>query len=46
MIYWEKSKERNEAVSELPQRLFSSELNPMATHIHDYWSFDVEMRNN
>ena len=46
MIRWEKNKEINETVSELPQRLLRSKWNPMATHGHGSWSFDVEIGNN
>ena len=46
MICWGGNKGRNEAVSEFPQRLIRSKWNPMATHIHRYWCFDIEIINN
>ena len=46
MIRWGKNKERNKAVSELPQSLLRSKWNPMATHGHDFCRFDIEIRNN
>ena len=46
MICWDKNKERNEAVSELPQHLLRSKWNHMATHSHGYWRFDVEIIDN
>ena len=41
MIRQDKNKERNEAVSELPQRLFRSKWNSMETHSHGSWRFDA-----
>ena len=41
MIRQEKNKERNEAFSDLPQLLFRSKRNSMATHNHGSWRFDA-----
>ena len=41
MIRWGGNKERNEAVSELPQRLLRKKCNTMTTHSYGSWSFDV-----
>ena len=41
MIRQEKNKERNEAFSDLPQILFRSKRNSMATHNHGSWRFDA-----
>ena len=44
IILWEKNKEINAAVIEFPQSLLKSKCNPMATHSHGSWIFDVEIR--
>ena len=46
MIHWDKNKERNDSVSELPQRLLRSKCNPVATHSRSSWIFDIEIINN
>ena len=46
VIHLGKNKERNEAVSDFPQHMLRSKWNPMATHSHSSWSFDVEIINN
>ena len=46
MIPWDKNEEINEAVSELPQHLLRQKWNPMVTHSHGFWIFDVEIKKN
>ena len=46
MIHWGKNKEINEAVGELLQCLLRSKWNPMTTHSHGSWRFEVEIINN
>ena len=43
VILCDKNKERNEAVSELSQRLLRSKWNPMATYSYGTWRFYVEI---
>ena len=40
IIRWDKNKEINESVSELPQCLLRSKCDPMENHIHGFWRFD------